>query len=241
MRLSIGAAMAGLAPVVCVFGQLGAAHGADFGGPPWPGYGYQPAKPQRVSPVSRNLPNHGDYWSGVYLGGTLGYGGNTLSRQGSGGNVALDNRSVLYGAYLGANWRRDKIVYGIEGELRGGNMSSNGRAAGGAVSTELQGTGTVRGRLGYLIAPAIMAYGLVGITAADLDIGGGITGGGKFNEIFWGAQFGLGAELKLTPQWSLRVDYTYSDFEKKQVGAPGYTNSYDPSFHAIQTGITYRF
>ena len=59
--------------------------------------------------------------------------------------------------------------------------------------------------------------------------------------MFYGLQLGGGAEVKLTRQWSLRAEYTYTDFRRETVGPAGITTSVDPSHHAVQAAITYRF
>jgi outer membrane immunogenic protein len=208
----------------------------------WTGYDYRPPAAYEPQPsYGRHVRVPRDWWSGFYLGGTIGYGLGTVEVDGNSGNFDFNQRGALYGGYAGYNWRFNTLILGVEGEGKLGHVSGSASAGGITAATDLNWQGSVRGRLGFLATPAVMLYGMAGVTWADFDISGLTTGSGKLNQTFFGAQVGGGAEVKLTEQWSLRLDYTYNALAKERLGPVGFTNNYDPSFHAVQAGITFRF
>jgi outer membrane immunogenic protein len=142
------------------------------------GYNKAPA----MAPVSN--------WSGLYIGGNVGYGwGN-----GSTGILPLKNldegdifptstldsrlKGVFGGAQIGCNWQIGSIVTGLEADIQSSGISGSARAAlvnlgvaGGtgpgditaSTSSELSWFGTVRGRLGVTVTPDLLLYGTGGL------------------------------------------------------------------------------
>ena len=219
---------------------------------PWSGYEYVPAAVDagvgdRQPPVylggSRGAASYGgsDWWTGFYAGGLVGYGLGTTRVHGDAGAFSSDQGGALLGALGGYNWSARGFVAGLEAEGKASWLSGDARVGAADLSQRLRWMGTVRARAGYLVAPALLVYGLAGVSAADVRLSGALLGGGTSEQIFLGLQVGGGAEMKLTEQWSLRVDYTYTNFGRDQIGPVGYSNGYDPSVHALQAAITYRF
>jgi outer membrane immunogenic protein len=221
------------------------AQAGDTGRGIGPGFEYTPAMPDpqiQREPASRpnaaplflgglngpRLAMDGpDWWSGFYLGGTLGYGSGRTSVDGDSGRFSHDQSGGMLGLLGGYNWRRQGIVFGLEGEAKAARISGSATVVGRDLEQSTRWMGTARGRAGVLLAPALLVYGLAGVSVADIKLKGGVLGGAKTDDIFLGLQVGGGAEVKLTEQWSLRAEYT--------------SNSFDPSIHAIQAGIVYRF
>jgi outer membrane immunogenic protein len=131
-------------------------------------------------------------WSGLYVGGNLGYGwgnGNTdfsfLPRPEVFGfnNVSLGARStgVTGGAQLGYNWQVGSLVTGLETDIQGSGikgsvsavrtLSSNPLDPGSLISSEpkLSWFGTVRGRLGVTVTPELLLYGTGGLAYGHVD------------------------------------------------------------------------
>jgi opacity protein-like surface antigen len=117
-------------------------------------------------------------WSGLYGGVHI-------------GNIdAWWDDGMVGGVQLGKNWQSGKMVYGVEADL----------SLSGADSVDW--TGTVRGRLGYLLNPSVLLYGTAGIGFVDWEHGGVET------ELV----YGLGIEGKLTQATTLRLEYIgYND------------------------------
>jgi outer membrane immunogenic protein len=182
-----------------------------------------------------------DWWSGFYLGGTLGHGMGRTSVDGDAGRFSNDQSGGTIGLLGGYNWSTHGFLVGVEGDAKIARISGSAIAGGNDIEQNLRWMGTMRVRAGVLAAPALLIYGLAGVSAADITLRGAVLGGGKADELFLGLQVGGGAEVKLTEQWSLRAEYTYTNFAKEQAGSVGSSNNFDPSIHAIQAGIVYRF
>jgi outer membrane immunogenic protein len=143
------------------------------------------AKAPAVAPVTN--------WSGLYVGGNLGYGwgsGNTdfsflPSPAGFGfNNTTLGARSsgVIGGAQLGYNWQIGSVVTGLEADIQGSGIKGSARAPAiptivplvpfeSSLSSEhkLSWFGTVRGRLGVTVTPDLLLYGTGGLAYGRVD------------------------------------------------------------------------
>jgi len=132
-------------------------------------------------------PNIPWSWQGVYGGVHLGSA-----------DAGWDD-GIIGGVQIGRNWRSGKVIYGIEGDI-----SFSG-------TDGIDWFGTVRGRLGYLITPGILAYGTAGLGLIDFEHHGTET---EF-------VFGLGVEGRLTDATTLRLEYlnfSDSDIDVVRVG-----------------------
>ena len=133
-------------------------------------------------------------WSGLYIGGNLGYGwgnGNTdfsflpTPRAFNVNNASLRARStgVIGGAQLGYNWQMGSLVAGLEADIQGSGIKGSARATsiitstglpdpfGSLLSSEpkLSWFGTVRGRLGVTVTPDLLLYGSGGLAYGEVD------------------------------------------------------------------------
>jgi outer membrane immunogenic protein len=140
-------------------------------------------KAPEVAPVSN--------WSGLYIGGNLGYGwgdGNTdfsflpSPEQFRFSNASLRARSsgVIGGAQLGYNWQIGSLVTGLEADIQASSIKGSARAP--AISLDTDGLpaslsseaklswfGTVRGRLGVTVTPELLLYGTGGLAYGRVD------------------------------------------------------------------------
>jgi outer membrane immunogenic protein len=138
-----------------------------------------------VAPVSN--------WSGLYIGGNLGYGwgdGNTdfsflpSPEEFGDANTSLRARStgVIGGAQLGYNWQIGSLVTGLEADIQGSGIKGSARAIPTLVGTtipdsdtvlsteqKLSWFGTVRGRLGVTVTPELLLYGTGGLAYGHVD------------------------------------------------------------------------
>ena len=143
------------------------------------------AKAPAVAPVTN--------WSGLYVGGNLGYGwgsGNTdfsflpSPAEFGSNNTTLGARSsgVIGGAQLGYNWQIGSLVTGLEADIQGSGIKGSARAIptlvgtaipdpGSVLSSEhkLSWFGTVRGRLGVTVTPELLLYGTGGLAYGRVD------------------------------------------------------------------------
>jgi outer membrane immunogenic protein len=202
----------------------GSAFAADL-----PPRGYNKA-PAVAAPVTN--------WSGLYVGGNVGYGwGNAdtaFSFLSLGvDNTALDTKSkgVIGGAQIGYNWQIGAIVAGLEADIQGSGIEGSAERSplfdtdagafvpGSFLSTEqkLSWFGTVRGRLGATVTPDLLLYATGGLAYGHVDASANTFFRSDFQypasvsktKAGWTA--GAGAEWMFARNWSAKVEYLYLD------------------------------
>lgn len=206
-----------------------AAIAADLEGPP-----PRRREPQYVEPrVFDATP-----WTGAYIGLSLGSAWGTMGVEGLGTSYSFDNSGVLYGAYAGYTWQAGRLVFGLEADISTGSLGGSKDTGINPVNADLNWLAAARGRLGFLITPSFYLYGMGGLAWADYDLKASTI---ERNQTFFGYQVGVGGEWRMSQNWSLRLDYLFTDLQKTSKDYPGFDNKYDPDFHTIRAGLTFRF
>lgn len=169
--------------------------------------------------------------------------------------VALSNSSIsntqsgfIGGGQFGYNYQgflSQQLVLGLETDIQGSGIRGSGRkagifsvtdgdtttatAAGGTqVQTGVDYIGTVRGRVGYLWTPTLLAYGTAGFayggawanvgqtangtisnSATTVAFGQSLAGGAQSNQLLTGWAAGGGLEWMFLPNWSLKAEALY--------------------------------
>lgn len=230
-------------------------------------------------------------WTGWYVGGNAGWIGsaddnvtNTGTDTGPGGlgsvlaaggiptSVNVTQSGFLGGGQIGYNWQLGRVVYGLEADFDGSTAKSSTGAVfpGGAgflpnttsFSRDLDWLATVRGRLGYTVAPAFLVYGTGGLAVGQTSIGSSIAGPAWFpptesesttnltstnTSAGWTA--GVGAEWLFAPRWSVKAEYLYVDLGTHSntltYTYSGDTSSLTSTVHdtsnIVRAGINYHF
>ena len=215
-----------IAALVCASGL---ARAADLGGGPR----YPAPEPNSyVSPLDTAR------WTGAYLGLSYGYADGLSSVSGGSGTFDLDQSGGIGAVYGGYNWQLGRFVMGLEGELGTGNTDGSTGIGAAQVSSELNSIAAIRGRAGVLLSPAFLVYATGGYAWADMDF--------KANTITqsdWigGYQVGAGAELNVSGPWTLRLEYLYTDLDSQTLTHGNVTNSYEPDFHTVRAGVSFKF
>ena len=145
-------------------------------------------------------PYYPSIWQGLYAGVHIGFG---------------DGDGVLGGGQLGYNWQSGRVVYGFEADFAVSSIEEEVRAcssfACGHASASLDWLATVRGRVGFLIDPRILAYATAGFGIASWSAEAGISGCPECRIKLDGREsdfiFGLGVEGKISETMSARVDF----------------------------------
>lgn len=121
-------------------------------------------------------------------------------------------------------------------------------------------------RLGYLVGPDLLAYGLIGATATEVawnnfdgsGSGASIDSHYTGTELASGLTFGGGLEYRFAPQWSVRTEYRYTSFsgindqrstvERYDYGRFGKVTTQsnskveaDFNVHSFRAALTYNF
>ncbi len=162
-------------------------------------------------------------WTGLYFGATLGRASGTDQSGGVGTLLA------------GYNWRAGSTVYGLEADIGTGSFGSTR----GSSDTDLNAFGSVRGRLGTLIAARTLLYATGGLAWADYTISS--SRGGTTSDMLVGYQLGAGLEYAMAPQWRLRAEYVFTGFGSDSIGQDVQTSNFDPDFHTIRVGAVMKF
>jgi len=178
-------------------------------------------------------------WSGIYIGGNGGYSfSRTTPSLGGLSGTGFSTNGVVAGGTIGGNYQTGAFVFGLEGDFDWNNIKGNPSACIGcqASSTWLA---TARGRAG-VAWDRLLFYGTVGaafqnvkfaVTAPPLLTAVATT----VNAFGWTA--GGGVEFAISPNWSVKAEYLYVDFENQTVG-PG---TFKLIENVVRGGVNYRF
>lgn len=158
----------------------------------------------------------------------------------------------LVGGVVGYNWQFSNFVFGLEGDGSWADISGSGtcgdstdfHACGGGVDA----LGTVRGRIGFdpgagfNLFQGILLYATGGLAVGD------VHGWDSFydtsgHHLEAGWTVGAGIETKLTPNWSVKVEYLYTDLGDPTVfSADGvYPERLRTDFNTVRVGVNYYF
>lgn len=216
-------------------------------------------------PAAAPIVASGHDWSGGYIGAHLGYGwgvveatdtdpGGGLFDEATGQTLAVDASGFLAGFQAGVNWQMDSVVLGVEGQvgwlgLSGDNViladpDNFGRVDFGAYAD-------LTARLGFAADNALF-YLKGGLAVAQINTTfGDIVDGtpdedplssATFDGVKGGWTVGLGAELALDDNWSVKAEYQYYDFGTQEiVDVEGDTGDVTFKVHTIKVGLNYGF
>jgi outer membrane immunogenic protein len=176
-------------------------------------------------------------WSGVYLGGQIGYAWDTdnVSFSGTDNALNLANGSFgegpqgdIGGAHVGYNLQTNRWVLGLEGSVDGTSLRktvvvplADFAQTGSLTASANAGVqGSVRGRIG-IAWDRVLLYGTGGVALTSFntsytDTTGFFTGVPGTNATISvtraGYTFGGGIEYAVTDNWSVPAEYRYSNF-----------------------------
>jgi outer membrane immunogenic protein len=239
-----------------------------------------PAASVADAPIPRKAPAAADpSWTGLY--GGLALGGRHTNAEWTTTNLAFDtvpfadnqasfdDTAFRYGGYAGFNYQIGRVVTGVEGGA--GTVSNSTKTipgvpglggtplpGGDSTSVGTNWDANVVARLGYLVAPDVLLYGVGGAAVQNVTLTAICTNSPVSGECFSnhseslsttqsGPTWGVGIETMFWHNWLARLDYRYADF-----GTINHTFFVDESFSspttstAIHTqtltlGIAYKF
>lgn len=190
-------------------------------------------------------------WTGVYLGLEGGWAwGNTehdfTTGVGPGGRFDIDGG--LIGGTLGANWQApgSMFVLGVEGDVSWANIKGEFSALGcnsGPCYTEVNWLGTARARAGIAMnAFLLYATGGVAFGGVEGGINSNLNQNGSNTRVGW--TVGGGAEVGLTRNVSVKVEYLYVDLgndHQYTTTALGIPTNVDVVANVVRGGINVRY
>jgi outer membrane immunogenic protein len=199
--------------------------------------------------------NTNGFNNAVFFGGAAPFGGFVANN--NGGNSAR----FIGGGQAGVNWQINQFVLGVEGDgqaLVGGNNNNNNNNFGGSGSNgnNVGFLGTVRGRAGIAL-DRFLVYGTGGVAFGSnswpntiLGTVGGVptffTANNR-NNLRVGYAAGAGVEYAFTPNWSVKVEYLFTDLGRNNRtflapgGVAGLTFNNREQNHIVRAGVNYRF
>jgi high affinity Mn2+ porin len=209
-------------------------------------------------------------WAGWYVGGHIGYldGRSDWSSHSPGGFVTgatdLTNGFDLFkgsGSFFGGLQGGYNVVLpshlllGIEADASFPNLVSgtgSGVTDAGVASygDTMLHSGTVRGRLGYVLSNNWLVYGTAGFAwsydqlARTQLIAGALPAGTKEDAFLWrlGWTAGAGVEIPVAPGWSARAEYLYKDFGNADSHFAASSEAFTSNLHTqeVRFGLNYK-
>jgi len=200
-------------------------------------------------------------WAGLFVGGTFGYG---IGRNDSTFVIPAANAEAFFlsprgfdgGGIIGYNWQFGSWVLGLDADFQGStgsgyltcvNLCSGAGAT--TIDQKLSWFGTVRGRLGYAVGPALFyATGGAAFGEVKESITQPALGSASFSHSQSGFAVGGGIENKLDlfgllgPKWTTRTEYLYIDLGSinDRFGA-AQTLTSNLHEHVWRTVVSYKF
>jgi outer membrane immunogenic protein len=197
-------------------------------------------------------------WTGVYAGGQIGWAQANNNGSISNGpyytSYGYESQGVIGGAHVGYNLQVNQFVVGLEGSVDGlsldKSVSTNvgPRPVNYAQDSHVQGS--IRGRFGVVGSERWLVYATGGAAFASINaaLESPTTYDATSNaRVGW--TLGGGLEYAITPNWSARVEYRYSDFN----GQAFYPTSFSSAAgsgadvnrrytqNQVQAGFSYKF
>lgn len=170
-------------------------------------------------------PARGYNWSGVYVGGNIGYQWGDVTNNGA------NPYGILGGVQAGYNWQSGAFVFGGETDIQ----ASDAHDTFASWKFSNPWFGTLRGRAGYAFEN-ILFYGTLGLAYGDLDVD---FGGLSESKTHIGWTGGLGLEYGFSPNWSAKVEYIYMDLGNSNYSLTGVGNGFQTNM--LRIGLNYHF
>lgn len=206
-------------------------------------------------------------WEGPYVGVVVGKATGTTQDIANPSAVARDTDGVFGGVVVGNNWQLDNgVVIGLEGDILiggaksewAGNTTNKYDAYYG--SDTINGSASIRGRLGYNVNDVVMPYVTAGVVAAHTTNTLGcdralvvVTNGCKTkfedssNQLVFGYTAGAGVEIAVTDTVAVRAEYRYTKLNDSAVtltdaNYPALSGrNFTNENHAVLAGFTVKF
>jgi outer membrane immunogenic protein len=142
------------------------------------------------------------------------------------GVVTVGYDRVLRQGWVGGVFADYDFGSGISGDVSVGGIDT---------SLDHNYSWAVGARLGHLVTPSTLVYGTAGYTQAEFELDG--LGSHTFGGYFVGA----GVETFLHANWTLKLEYRFSQFgEETVVDQTNLSADLDPSMHSARLVLTYK-
>ena len=165
-------------------------------------------------------------WAGPYLGANIGGQFASVSNSGA------DPIGFMGGLQVGYNWQSGQFVYGVEGDIQfsGADDTNGGR------KFSNPWFGTVRGRLGYAWTSNMLLYATGGLAYGEGKLE---TLGVSETHSHFGWTVGVGGEMALAQNWSVKVEYLFINLSDERYTLTGLSHDFESNL--LRFGFNYRF
>jgi outer membrane immunogenic protein len=179
-------------------------------------------------------------WAGAYIGAQGGAKWSDIRTDFSSNLSAMDWTG---GGHIGYNLGLGGIVIGVEADASLDSSSLNFTPKGGGTGAyQSDWSGTVRGRIGMPVGPALL-YATAGYAWTDATLVEKNLGGTSFSSShsFNGVVYGIGAETYVLPNMSLRLEALRFDYssDKLSISNAQLLEEFDPSETVVRAGVTF--
>ncbi|MEW6436339.1 MAG: outer membrane protein [Pseudomonadota bacterium] len=200
---------------------------------------------EKGPPVYTPPPPPAFSWSGVYIGGQVGYAWGTTGVDDLLPFPHLDQNGVIGGAHIGYNYQVSQFVFGLEGSVDAASTRASDVSAGLFYGLHENEDFSIRGRIGYAFDRVLVyatgggAYGNFHTSYND-----GVVFD-SFNNGHFGWTVGGGLEYAIDNNWSVRGEYRYTDYGR-QTDSPVFSDvdgfvSHHIRDNRVQAGFSYKF
>ncbi|MBN9218455.1 MAG: porin family protein [Mesorhizobium sp.] len=191
-------------------------------------------------------------WSGVYVGGQIGYAFGKSDAVFSSPNTPVFHASQDYdidgflgGVQIGYNYQINSVVLGVEADIAGSDIKGQSggiNPRGDFYDTKVDWFGTLRARAGYAFDSTLL-YGTGGLAYGSVEnryLDGPFN---SFSEKSTKAGWTLGAGLEqaFTDHWSAKVEYLYVDLRDQTIDYGGSNTEFDNKLSTVKIGMNYKF
>lgn len=226
-----------------------------------------PARKVAPAPVSAPIFTWTGFYVGAQIGGTW-TNDKVTSTSSAGvplGSGTLNGSGAVGGLHAGYNMQTGAVVFGLEGDIEASSLSKSSAVFNNVVgipyagiysyNSKIDAQGSIRGRLGYAMGPALL-YVTGGLAIADFKTGYNnvasplfAAAGYSFSSTRTGWTLGGGLEYAFNANWSARVEYRYNSYgnvTNATVIAPvtfwsGESLRHSLSDQTVRVGISYHF
>jgi outer membrane immunogenic protein len=193
-------------------------------------------------------------WTGVYIGGQVGYkwgqtSWSAITEPGGAfiaGEPTYSDQGVVGGGHIGYNYQISQFVIGLEGDVDGSSYSGSGLSTGGgfANTTRSDIDASIRARAGIAwdrVLFYVTGGGAYGAFRNTLQFPPGtFFSGADFGRIGWTG--GGGVEYAVDPNWSVRVEYRYTDYGSYNFAATPFVGFREhETDNRVEAGFSYKF
>ncbi len=177
-------------------------------------------------------------WTGMYAGVHGGYNWSSM-QAGAPVGASIDASGCLFGLHLGHNWQSGSIVAGLELDMSGHAVHGQSALAGATLSASNNWAGSARLRAGYAWQNWLF-YGSIGLAAGQFDLTyANSAGSSQSRDVLYGLVYGAGAEIKIAPNVSARLEALRYDYKETNLSlAPGST-PFNPDHTTVRAGVTF--